>query len=100
MAGEKKGRGRGEGEKREREEKEREPTLSQQSLSLFPFLPIPYPFRHPLRGLLFSWRVKQEPKKVSAPRRGRLLDGEYGKRFAAIGKMLSKKVFSKKLSLN
>ena len=33
--------------------------------------------------LLFSRRVKQKPKKVFAPRR--LLDGEYGKRFAAIG---------------
>ena len=32
---------------------------------------------------LFSRRVKQEPKKVFAPRR--LLDGEYKKRFAAIG---------------
>ena len=37
---------------------------------------------------------------MSAPRRGRLLDGEYRKRFVAIGKMLSKRVFSKKLTLN
>ena len=50
--------------------------------------------------LLFSRRVKQESKKVSAPRRGRLLDGEYRNRFAAIGKILSQRVFSKKLTLN
>ena len=71
MAGAKRGGKVGEGEKRERGEKERELTLFPQSLSLFP------------SRLLFSRRVKPEPKKVFAPRK--LLDGEYRKRFAAIG---------------
>ena len=93
------GEGEGEGEKCEGGENEREPTLSPQSLSLFPFLPIPYPFRCMLRGLLFSWRVKQEPKKVSAPRRGRRLGGNTGRGLPRLAKCFQR-VFSKELTLN
>ena len=81
------------GGKREKGENERELTLSPQSLSLFPFLPIPYPFRR--LATIFSKGKTRAEKKVSAPRRGRLLDGEYRKRFAAIGKMLSKECLAR-----
>ena len=81
--GRKKGRGSGEGEKR----KKRGKGKGAYPLSLIPLSfslpPYPYPFRRLLRRLLFSRRVKQEPKKVSAPRRQ--LDVEYRKRFAATG---------------
>ena len=98
MAGAKRGGGGGKEGKSAKKWRMKGSLLSLPSPSpFFPSSLSPTPFD---AWLLFSRRVKQEPKKVSAPRRGRLLDGEYRKRFAAIGKMLSKEVFSKKLTLN